>query len=71
MFVSCCERREGRCPTLNPDPPLQADSGHSPPLYQQLAVAPTLLLDARQGGSSEHASFEELASTGGLEVGGG
>jgi glyoxylase-like metal-dependent hydrolase (beta-lactamase superfamily II) len=39
-----------------------ADSGKDPALYDKLALAPTLVLDARSTSSIEHASFSELAA---------
>jgi len=38
-----------------------SDSGNDDARYDQLAVAPVLLLDARAVSSDEHASFEEVA----------
>lgn len=37
-----------------------ADSGFDKGLYENLLEAPTLVLDGRANGSTEHASFEEL-----------
>ncbi|GLI65480.1 hypothetical protein VaNZ11_009018 [Volvox africanus] len=37
-----------------------ADSGFDEALYEQLSVAPVLLVDARKGGSEEHSGFDEL-----------
>eukprot|EP01062_Namystynia_karyoxenos_P029932 TRINITY_DN22419_c0_g1_i1.p1 TRINITY_DN22419_c0_g1~~TRINITY_DN22419_c0_g1_i1.p1 ORF type:complete len:587 (+),score=183.28 TRINITY_DN22419_c0_g1_i1:89-1762(+) len=37
-----------------------ADSGYSPDYYEALAAAPVLVLDARAGGSYDHASFEDV-----------
>lgn len=36
------------------------DSGFDRAFYQKLAVAPTLVLDARKGGTPEHAGFDEV-----------
>ena len=36
------------------------DSGHDEQFYRKLAVAPTMVLDARRVGSPEHASFAEI-----------
>jgi ribonuclease BN (tRNA processing enzyme) len=39
-----------------------ADSGSDSALYNKLALAPTLVLDARSASSIEHASFSEIAA---------
>lgn len=36
------------------------DSGFDNSFYQKLAVAPTLVLDARKGATAEHAGFDEV-----------
>jgi ribonuclease BN (tRNA processing enzyme) len=36
------------------------DSGFDKAFYQKLAVAPTLVLDARKGATAEHAGFDEV-----------
>jgi L-ascorbate metabolism protein UlaG (beta-lactamase superfamily) len=36
------------------------DSGFDRAFYQKLAIAPTLVLDARKGATAEHAGFDEL-----------
>jgi hypothetical protein len=43
---------------------MQADSGADEHLTTQLSVAPTVLLDARLQGSTEHASFAEAEEAG-------
>jgi hypothetical protein len=49
----------------------QADSGFDARLYRQLAVAPTLLLDARSTPSAEHASTNEVAAWCDADLAGG
>lgn len=43
---------------------LQGDSGYDAALYSALSAAPTLLLDGRPRGTSEHAGFGQLAAAG-------
>lgn len=43
---------------------MQADSGYSAELYQQLSAAPVVLLDGRATDSSEHAGFAALQAAG-------
>lgn len=38
------------------------DSGFDQAFYQKLAVAPTLVLDARKGATPEHAGFDEVCA---------
>lgn len=43
---------------------LQADSAYDPELYNALAEAPLMLVDARRQATGEHATFEEVEELG-------
>ena len=45
-----------------------ADSGYDAELYEQLDLAPMLVVDARAKGSPEHAGFSELEALSGLHA---